>query len=82
MVKHRYGGREWWCLPGGALESDETPEQGTLRELKEECGVHGAIVRKTSHAWLLGAEHDAYSFLVDIGSQKPRLGYDLEVLDG
>ena len=65
MVKHRHDGREWWCLPGGALESDETPEQGTLRELREECGVHGVIVRQTSHVWLLGADHDAYSFLVD-----------------
>ncbi len=30
-----------WCLPGGFLELDETPEQGCLRELKEETGLTG-----------------------------------------
>jgi thiamine-phosphate diphosphorylase len=34
-----------WCLPGGFLEIDETPENGCLRELKEETGVEGEIDR-------------------------------------
>jgi thiamine-phosphate diphosphorylase len=34
-----------WCLPGGYLELDETPEQGCLRELKEETGLSGEILR-------------------------------------
>ncbi len=33
-----------WCLPGGFLEIDETPEEGSLRELKEETGLVGEIV--------------------------------------
>ncbi len=28
-----------WSLPGGHLEYGETPEQGALREISEECGV-------------------------------------------
>lgn len=28
-----------WCLPGGFIEVDETPDQGTIRELKEETGL-------------------------------------------
>lgn len=32
-----------WCLPGGFMELDETPEQGALRELKEETGLSGKI---------------------------------------
>lgn len=32
-----------WCLPGGFLEMDETPEEGCLRELLEETGLHGEI---------------------------------------
>ena len=82
MVKHCQDGREWWCLPGGAVESGETPEEGALRELREECGIDGVIARQTSHVWLLGADHDAYSFLIDIGNQNPRLGHDPEVLEG
>ena len=32
-----------WCLPGGFLELDESPEQGALRELNEETGLEGRI---------------------------------------
>ncbi len=32
-----------WCLPGGFMELDETPEQCALRELKEETGLSGRI---------------------------------------
>lgn len=28
-----------WCLPGGKLEPDETPEEGAIRELFEETGI-------------------------------------------
>ncbi|MFW6052459.1 MAG: NUDIX domain-containing protein [Desulfosalsimonas sp.] len=31
----------WWCLPGGFLETRETPEHGALRELYEETGLTG-----------------------------------------
>jgi len=32
-----------WCLPGGFMELDETPERCALRELKEETGLSGQI---------------------------------------
>ncbi len=31
----------WWCLPGGFLEWGEGPEEGGLRELREETGLDG-----------------------------------------
>lgn len=35
----------WWCLPGGFMELQETPEGAALRELHEETGLTGAIDR-------------------------------------
>ena len=32
-----------WCLPGGFVEIEETPEQCCLRELKEETNLRGVI---------------------------------------
>lgn len=35
----------WWCLPGGFMEMQETPEASALRELAEETGLSGKIDR-------------------------------------
>lgn len=33
----------FWCLPGGYLELNESPEKGCIRELKEETALKGEI---------------------------------------
>jgi 8-oxo-dGTP pyrophosphatase MutT (NUDIX family) len=78
MAKHREGELVYWCLPGGGLEEGEKPEDGVLRELREEAHVDGRIVRQTNRLVdAQGIEH--YSYLVDIGDQQPTLGHDPEV---
>ncbi len=47
---HHPGYNEW-ALPGGFLESGETPQEGCLRELKEETSLDGTIES------LIGAYH-------------------------
>lgn len=81
MVRHRHQGQEYWCLPGGAQEPDETPEQGVLRELHEECNVRGVVVREIAYG-LDPYAHGTHSFLVDIGNQDPSLSHDPEILEG
>ena len=38
-------GKNKWALPGGFIESNENPEKACLRELKEETGVEGEIIK-------------------------------------
>lgn len=38
-------GMNKWALPGGFIESEETPESACLRELEEETGLKGRIKR-------------------------------------
>jgi ADP-ribose pyrophosphatase YjhB (NUDIX family) len=80
MVRHK-AATSHWCLPGGALEDDERPSDGALRELKEECNVAGTVVRKTSHLDY-GDGDETCTFLVDVGHQEPFLGCDPDVAAG
>lgn len=79
MAKHRQNEEEWRCLPGGGIEKGESPEEAALRELLEECHVHGVIIKKTSEYSDLFTDGYHYTFLIDIGNQVPILGEDPEV---
>lgn len=45
-VKNREDYQDYYTFPGGGLEEGETPEEGTIREIKEEFGIEVKIVRK------------------------------------
>jgi mutator protein MutT len=38
--------QEYYTFPGGGLEEGETPEEGTIREIKEELGIDVEIIKK------------------------------------
>ena len=45
IARRNRAGRVEWCLPKGHLEGSETPQQAALREVAEETGIHGRIIR-------------------------------------
>ena len=59
-----------WTLPGGMLEADESPWQGCVREVAEECGVHvasGRLVAVDTRPAKPGKRDTALRYLFDCG---------------
>ena len=38
--------QDYYTFPGGGLEEGETPEEGVIREIKEEFGINVKVIRK------------------------------------
>ena len=66
LVEHQLFGRDFFNLPGGGIEENETPEQAALRELAEECQVKGTLVRPLSVEYNPDLESRVFTFLVEI----------------
>ena len=45
-VKKRKDYQEYYTFPGGGLEEGETPEEGTIREIKEEFGIDVKLIKR------------------------------------
>ena len=56
IARRNRAGRLEWCLPKGHLEGAETPEEAAIREIAEETGIRGEIVRRlgTIDYWFTG----------------------------
>ena len=66
LVEHQLFGRDFFNLPGGGIEENETPEEAALRELEEECQVKGTLIRPLTIEFKPDLESRVYTFLVEI----------------
>lgn len=80
LVKLRYA--RGWRLPGGGTREDERPEDGVLRELREEIGLiaFGDVIRLCELHELSDFKRDlATIFLVrDVSYSPPRWSWEIE----
>ena len=67
-----------WCLPGGFLEVDESPNQGVLRELQEETGLRGEVNELID---IVCEDSPLYGPLIIIGYRVSADGGDLQAGD-
>ena len=56
--------REFWDLPGGTVETDESPHTGCRREVREELGIDREIGRMLCMDWIAPGKDDPHGGLV------------------
>ncbi len=73
LLIHRHKpGRDYYTLPGGGVELEESFEEATIREVKEETGLDVLALQRVSRYISLEKEENYY--LTDVTAGEPALG--------
>jgi NADH pyrophosphatase NudC (nudix superfamily) len=77
LTRNKGWPEKWLGIVAGFLEKGETPEQGVLREVKEELGLDGEIVSFVGHYAFKLRNQVIFAYHVQIEG-KIKLGEELE----
>ena len=72
LIHRRKKGGEYWVIPGGGIEDNETLQQGLSREVKEETGLN--VVESSLIAENQDGEIKHYFYICKLSKGKPVLG--------
>ena len=74
LVRNRYGSG-WWTLPGGSVRRRERPEEGLVREVREEVGImlHDVCFLKKKESLRYGAPYILHLFSATVPSSALRV---------
>ena len=76
LLLHRID-KDWWEVPGGKSEEDESLEQTAKREAREELGIDVRIIRKLGRTKFNNFQFDldyAWFLAEIINEQSPKIG--------
>ncbi|MBP6943185.1 MAG: NUDIX hydrolase [Candidatus Buchananbacteria bacterium] len=77
LLIHRLNeGSEYWVLPGGGVEPNETVEAAVVRELKEETSLDVSVDRLLYHARYDQTEDEGFYYLCTSTSTEVQLDPD------
>ncbi|CAK7083185.1 NUDIX hydrolase [Tissierella sp.] len=76
LVRTHFDNRDDYELPGGKIEEGETPEKAAIRELFEETGIKGEVIRLASKYYNGFAQEYNYSFLIKRIDGEPTRKYN------
>lgn len=85
LHKHPRTGEQWWTLPGGGLEIEESAENAVMREVREECGIDCTPGRLVYVREFIDEDNDRHYielfFMAEVSSYEISTGYDPELTE-
>lgn len=77
LCKHTYRKSNPWGLPGGGLEHRENPEDGILREVREETGLEVRVEKLLSAERAQNNNHISLIYLCKISGGEFKPNYEI-----